>query len=362
MCKQNFANSLVMTGGGTGGHYFPAIAIAEGARCKWNGQPIMFVGSKRGIESRLLEKSDWQYLLLDIEGFVGRSIIKIIKSSWKLAIACYQLRMIWKSSRPMAVIGTGGYGSAPALLAARSLGIPFFLHESNAKPGLLVKYLAPYASGVWCGMEAVKVHLTGARSILTGTPVRSAFLRNFIPLQLVSLKSKFRLLVLGGSGGASVINRAMLDISSALLGRFPNLWIMQQVGEKEFNNLSLHVTDKRHSIVPFICNMDTEMEAAALVITRSGASTCAELMACGRPSIMIPMPNSAGNHQVTNAQAMVDDGRTVMIRQNDNLNNDLLDKVSAFVMNPVLLFDMNIHAAANKAVTVCLDDVQNVLG
>jgi UDP-N-acetylglucosamine--N-acetylmuramyl-(pentapeptide) pyrophosphoryl-undecaprenol N-acetylglucosamine transferase len=360
MCKQNFTNSLVITGGGTGGHYFPAIAIAEGAMGRWDERPIIFVGSRRGIESRLLAQSDWPHLLLDVEGFVGRSPVKIFQAGWKLILACRQLRAIWKYNRPWAIVGTGGYGSAPALLTARSLGIPFFMHESNAKPGLLVTYLASWSSGVWCGMDAARVHLPGARSVLTGTPVRSTFLRSFIPLQSTEPKSCFRLLVLGGSGGSSALNRAVMTMAPILLERFPNLHILHQVGENEFNNLTLIATNARHSIVPFLNHIDMAIEDSTLVITRSGASTCAELMVCGRPAIMVPMPNSAGNHQVMNAQSMVDDGRAVMIRQTDNLDNDLLNQVSVFVANPDLLFGMAI-AMTNKTVTACLDDMQNTL-
>ena len=357
---QNFASSLVVTGGGTGGHYFPAIAIAEGARVRWRERPIIFVGSKRGIESRLLMQSDWPYLLLDVEGFVGRSPGKILKAGWKLALACDRLRTVWECNRPWAVVGTGGYGSAPALLAARSLGIPFFLHESNAKPGLLVRYLASSAAGIWCGMDAVRVHLSGARCIFTGTPVRSSFLRSFNPVYVGGVQSCFRLLVLGGSGGASALNRAVLTMAPVLLDRFPMLSILHQVGENEFKHLTSIVTNARHRIVPFLNQMDVEMEAATLVITRSGASTCAELMVCGRPAIMVPMPNSAGNHQVVNAQAMVDDGRALMVRQTDNLSNDLLDRVSALVVNPELLSSMSI-TTGNKSVAVCLENLHAML-
>jgi UDP-N-acetylglucosamine--N-acetylmuramyl-(pentapeptide) pyrophosphoryl-undecaprenol N-acetylglucosamine transferase len=360
MCEHNFTRSLVVTGGGTGGHYFPAIAIAEGVRARWCDRPIVFVGSKRGIEGRLLVHSDWPYLLLDVEGFVGRSPLNILKSGLKLAFAYSQLKAIWTHNRPWAVVGTGGYGSAPALLAARSLGVPFFIHESNAKPGLLVKYLSSSAYGVWCGMEAVRPHLSGARHILTGTPVRSTFLRKFSPIQLNKSDSKFQLLVLGGSGGASVLNGAMLTIAPLLLDRFPSLHILHQVGEREFSKITRLVTNARHSIVPFLSNIDLEMEAATLVITRSGASTCAELMTCGRPALMVPMPNSAGNHQVMNARAMVDDGRAVMLHQTDNLSVDLLNKISMFVANPELLLSMSL-STDNHSVAACLENLQTLL-
>lgn len=347
-----FVNSIVVTGGGTGGHYFPAIALAESLNIRYPKRNIIYIGSKYGIESCLAPKHVWPYLLLDVEGVLGRSIVNSTKSIYRLLVAYYSLKNIWLQYRPSAVIGTGGYGAAPALLVANSLQIPFFLHESNAKPGLVVKILANKATSVWCGMSETNMFLKKANCILTGTPVRTAFLRSF---KHMCVSSKFNLLVLGGSGGASAINSTMLNIAPILLDQFPNLQILHQVGHRDFKDMKVHI-HPRYTIVPFLNNMDIAMEKSNLIITRSGASTCAELKACGRPAIMIPMPNSAGNHQVKNAQAMVKEKRAIMLQQNTHLSNNLLDQVSNLINNSDQLFNLS-HFETNMAIKFCLDDI-----
>jgi UDP-N-acetylglucosamine--N-acetylmuramyl-(pentapeptide) pyrophosphoryl-undecaprenol N-acetylglucosamine transferase len=320
---------------------------------------VTFVGAQRGIEARLLPQSPWPHLLLDVEGFVGRSPVQTARAAWKLALARHRLKSIWKRHRPWAVLGTGGYGAAPALMAARALGIPFFLHESNAQPGLVVRRLAPAAAGVWCGMDAVRGHLPGARCVLAGTPVRSSFLRAFEPL--AGLQPPFRLLVLGGSGGARALNAAVLAMAPALLERFPQWDLLHQAGPDGFRALAGVPLHPRHRMVPFLDGMDRELEAASLVLTRSGASTCAELKACGRPALMVPMPGSAGNHQVMNAQAMVDEARAVLVPQGAGLDLDLPREAARLMADPGLRAALA-RPEPNRAVDLCLDDLGTRLG
>jgi UDP-N-acetylglucosamine--N-acetylmuramyl-(pentapeptide) pyrophosphoryl-undecaprenol N-acetylglucosamine transferase len=354
MDERGFEGSLVVTGGGTGGHYFPAVALAEGARARWPDRPVAFIGATRGIEGRLLPQSAWPHLLLDVEGFVGRSPWRAARAALKLALARGRLKAAWRRHRPWAVLGTGGYGSAPALLAARALGIPYFLHESNAQPGLLVKLLAPGAAGVWCGMDAVRARLPKARCVLAGTPVRSAFLREFSP------RGGPRLLVLGGSGGARALNAAVLELAPALLERFPGWDLLHQTGPAGFRALAGSPLHPRHRLAPFLEGMDRELEAAGLVLTRSGASTCAELKACGRPALMVPMPGSAGNHQVMNARAMVDEGRALLVEQGPALAGDLLAAASRLMGDPGLLAALS-RPEPNRAVAACLDDLAQAM-
>ena len=295
-----FLDALVLTGGGTGGHFFPAIALAEGARARWPQRPVAFVGAGRGIEARELPGSPWPHLLLDVEGIVGRSPLRVGRSLWKLWLATRRLKALWRQQRPWAVLGTGGYGAAPALLAARALGIPYFLHESNAAPGALVKLVAPKARRVWCGMEAVRPLLPGADCRVVGTPVRDAFLRAFHPAG--DLVAPFRLLVLGGSGGARSLNEALLELAPALLGALPDWEILHQVGPAELARLQYRPRHARHELVPFIAGMAEAMESASLVLSRAGASTCAELKAVGRGALLVPLPTSANDHQRMNAR------------------------------------------------------------
>lgn len=355
-----FLDALVLTGGGTGGHFFPAVALAEGVRERWSDRQIIFVGAKRGIEARELPQSSWPHLLLDVEGFLGRSPVRAARSAWKLWRAVAHLKALWRLGRPWAVIGTGGYGAAPALLAARSMGIPYFLHESNAAPGALVRMVAPKARRVWCGMEAVLPLLPGVDCRVVGTPVRAAFLRNFSPV--AELKPPHQVLVLGGSGGARVLNEAMMELAPGLLDRQPDWEILHQAGPAEFERLKGLARHPRHVLVPFISRMDVAMEGASLVVSRSGASTCAELKAAGRGAILVPLPTSANDHQRRNAQALAMEGRATLIEQGP----DLVHRLEANILP--LLSDASARRALarlpepNRAVALCLEDLATYFG
>jgi UDP-N-acetylglucosamine--N-acetylmuramyl-(pentapeptide) pyrophosphoryl-undecaprenol N-acetylglucosamine transferase len=355
-----FLDALVLTGGGTGGHFFPAIALAEGARARWSDRPITFVGAQRGIEARELPRGPWPHLLWDVEGLVGRSPLRLARSGWKLWRAVAQLKALWRRERPWAVIGTGGYGAAPALLAARALGLPYFLHESNAAPGALVKLVAPKARRVWCGMEAVLPLLPGAAGRVVGTPVREAFLREFQPAG--ELGPPFQLLVLGGSGGARAINEALLAIAPALLDRLPDWEILHQAGPADLERLQERPRHPRHALVPFITRMDAAMEAASLVLSRSGASTCAELKAAGRGGILVPLPTSANDHQRSNALALAAEGRALVLEQTPDLPARLEAALQPLLDEAAARQALARAPEPNRAVALCLDDLGECLG
>jgi UDP-N-acetylglucosamine--N-acetylmuramyl-(pentapeptide) pyrophosphoryl-undecaprenol N-acetylglucosamine transferase len=359
MDASGFDHALVFTGGGTGGHFFPAVALAEGARSRWPERPIAFVGATRGIEARKLPDSGWPHLLLDVEGFLGRSPLHAARSAWKLWRAKAALTRQWKRHRPFAVIGTGGYGAAPALLAARALGIPYFLHESNAAPGALVKQVAPGARRVWCGMDAVKPLLPGADCLTAGTPVREAFRRAFKPIK--ELRRPFQLLVLGGSGGARAINDAMMKAAPELLEQFPDWTILHQAGPKEFERMKDAPRHERHALAPFIEDMAGTMEASSLVVSRAGASTCAELKAVGRGAILIPLPGSANDHQLKNAEAMAKEHRVVLVQQQANLADHLEAHCHSHMGNAYARHQLAKQPESNRAVEICLDDMASML-
>ncbi|HEY3271340.1 MAG TPA: UDP-N-acetylglucosamine--N-acetylmuramyl-(pentapeptide) pyrophosphoryl-undecaprenol N-acetylglucosamine transferase [Geothrix sp.] len=355
-----FAGALVLTGGGTGGHFFPAMALAEGARRRWPDRPITFVGARRGIEARELPGSPWPHLLLDVEGFLGRSPLRAAKSAWKLWRAMAHLKALWRQDRPWAVIGTGGYGAAPALLAARALGIPFFLHESNAAPGALVKLLAPKAQRVWCGLEAVRPLLPGAVCRVVGTPVRDAFLRDFRPAG--ALTPPLRLLMLGGSGGARPLNEALLEAAAVLLEAAPEWEILHQAGPAEFERLKDRPRHSRHALVPFITCMDEAMESASLVLSRSGASTCAELKAAGRGAILVPLPTSTNDHQRMNALALAAEGRAVVVEQDADFPGHLQNALRLLMADGEARRSLSGPREPNRAVALCLDDLEDYFG
>jgi UDP-N-acetylglucosamine--N-acetylmuramyl-(pentapeptide) pyrophosphoryl-undecaprenol N-acetylglucosamine transferase len=352
--------ALVFTGGGTGGHFFPAVALAEGAKARWPERPIVFVGGRRGIEGRKLPGSPWPHALLEVEGFVGRSPLKMAAAAWKLWRAKARLVAAWRKARPWAVIGTGGYAAAPALLAARALGIPYFLHESNAAPGKLVLQVAKQAQRVWCGLDAVKPLLPGADCLTVGTPVRPDFLRAFRPVK--ELRPPYRLLVLGGSGGARAINDGMLAAAPALLEPFPDWEIHHQAGPAEFERLKDAPRHPRHHLVPFIEDMAGAMEAASLVISRAGASTCAELKAAGRGAILIPLPQSANDHQLENAKALGRENRAILVQQQPNIADHIEAHAASHMATPYARIKLAKTAEPNRAVDLCLDDLQALMG
>jgi UDP-N-acetylglucosamine--N-acetylmuramyl-(pentapeptide) pyrophosphoryl-undecaprenol N-acetylglucosamine transferase len=354
MAEPNFANALVFTGGGTGGHFFPAVALAEGAGRRWPDRAIGFVGAQRGIEAGKLAGSPWPHLLLDVEGFHGRSVFRALRSLWKLFHATRRMKRVYAAGRPWAVVGTGGYAAAPALLAARSLGIPYFLHESNAAPGTLVKLLSAKAQRVWCGMKEAEALLPGASCLTVGTPVRAAFLRDFEPTERQGPPYQF--LVMGGSGGARAINAVLADLAGALLEAHPDWEILHQTGSGGLAGEAPQNLHRRHRLVAFIDNVDQALEAASLVLCRAGAVTCAELRACGRPAVLVPLPNSAGDHQVLNALAMAREGRAVVVEQGEGFAERLRSVLEKLLSSEA---ERGAHSRPepNAAVTKCLDDL-----
>ena len=357
MADPDFSDCLVLTGGGTGGHYFPAVALAEGARQRWPDRRIVFLGARRGIEAGKLADSGWPHLLLDVEGFHGRSPLRMLRSLWKLLIARRRVIALFKAGRPWAVIGTGGYASAPALLAARSLGIPYFLHESNAAPGSLVKLLAPGAARVWCGMEAAGSLLDKSDCATVGTPVRAAFLRAFTPVD--RLGPPFQLLVMGGSGGAKALNEAVAALAHGLLERHGDWEILHQTGRSDPSGVASR--HPRQVATPFIDAVDQVLEASSLVLCRAGAVTCAELRASGRPAVLVPLPTSAGDHQRLNARAMAAEGRAVLVEQGAGFADRLRS-----VLEGLMASVEDRHAMANpepnRAVEKCLEDLAAKVG
>jgi UDP-N-acetylglucosamine--N-acetylmuramyl-(pentapeptide) pyrophosphoryl-undecaprenol N-acetylglucosamine transferase len=318
------------------------------------------VGAQRGIEARELPASPWPHLLLGVEGVVGRSPIRMATSGWKLWRAVSLLKSRWRTDRPRVVIGTGGYGAAPALLAARALDIPFFLHESNAAPGALVKLVAPRARRVWCGMEAVRPLLPGADCLVVGTPVRDVFMREFRPAG--TLLPPYRLLVLGGSGGARAINEALMKLAPALLETLPEWEILHQAGPAELTRLMDWPRHPRHTLAPFIARVDQALESASLVVSRAGASTCAELKAAGRGALLVPLPTSANGHQRMNAQAMASEGRAIVIEQSPDLASRLDEAIRAMAGDPHARQSLSRTPEPNRAVELCLNDLAHYLG
>jgi UDP-N-acetylglucosamine--N-acetylmuramyl-(pentapeptide) pyrophosphoryl-undecaprenol N-acetylglucosamine transferase len=305
--------AYVIAAGGTGGHIIPGIALADEIRSQKAGAEIVFVGTAQGLESRIVSAAGYPLEVIDASGFVGKTLTKQLQSLARLPAGFFQARNLLRRLRARAVVGVGGYVTVPVLTAARSLGIPTLIHESNAKPGVSNRFLNRFATKTALGLGAANAHLRRG-GVVTGTPVRREF---FAAAPLDPAGSTRRLLVFGGSQGSRILNRAMAR--AAVLLEKQHLEVVHQTGEKDLTG-----TRQRYPRIPahwrlepFLPRLWEDMASADLVVSRAGALTVAELAASGRPAILIPFAAAAAEHQAENARAMKKAGAAVVIAEKD---------------------------------------------
>lgn len=338
---------LIVAGGGTGGHLFPGIAVAEEFLSRDPANEVIFVGTERGVEARLLPKLGYRLELIAAAGVRGKSLIGQIKGVAGLLYGYSQSRKIIKAFKPDLVLGVGGYASAPVILAARGLLIPRFVHEQNAIPGMTNKLLSRIAVKAFISLEESRKFFPEDTTLLTGNPLRKQILDEVAAeLPQAGEKENFHLLVFGGSLGAHSINVTMAAAAPLLekLGRA--LTVTHQTGEKDFEEVSAaySVAGVKAKVVPFIDNMAAEYRAADLIICRAGATTIAEVTACGKPCIFIPFPHAVDDHQRKNAEALLKCSAGFMILERELTAQSLAQHIADLVSDPVLLRDTGVNA------------------
>ena len=304
---------LLLAGGGTGGHLFPAVALAETLKQQMASAEILFVGTKHGLEYRILPELGWDLETVNISGFSGKGLMAKLAVITKLGQSIMQGRRILKRFCPDVVVGVGGYASAPLVIAAKTLRVPTLLHEQNAIPGLTNRLLARWADRVCVAFEQTTTAFTGVKAIMTGNPLRSGM----TDCPQVG-NGPLTLLVFGGSRGARAINDAMCAAMSLMLQENPELRVIHQTGSDDLQRVSAvyaALASSNIRVEAFINDMATVYKVADLVVCRAGATTIAELTACGRPSVMIPYPFATGDHQKANALALVEKQAAVMLEQ-----------------------------------------------
>jgi UDP-N-acetylglucosamine--N-acetylmuramyl-(pentapeptide) pyrophosphoryl-undecaprenol N-acetylglucosamine transferase len=320
---------LLLAGGGTGGHLFPAVAIAEELLAQDAQAEVLFVGTERGLESRMLPKLGLPLATVDMVGVVGRGwrgklqlLPKLIKSLW-------QARRILADFRPDLVIGVGGYASVPALLAAKLKGIPYLLHEQNAIAGLSNRLLGRGAARVCVSFDSSRDSFPAARVVVTGNPVRPA-----LEQVSVQLPQEGTLLIFGGSRGARAINQTLIEMLP-LLQQWPQRpRILHQTGEEDFTSVQRAYREAgldENQVVPFIDDMAMAYAAASLVVCRAGATSLAELTVCGRPAILIPFPFAAADHQTVNARVLEREGAAQLLAQSELTAKALLARIQGLL-------------------------------
>lgn len=312
---------IIIAGGGTGGHIFPAIAIANALRKKDPSIDILFVGAKGRMEMEKVPQAGYKIEGLDIAGFNRSSLIKNVGLPFKLVKSFFQVRSILKRFKPGAVIGVGGYSSFPVLRLAQVKGIPTFIHESNSFGGRSNKMLAKKATRVFTGTEGMEKFFPAEKIRVTGNPVREAIVKSVITraegLKFFSLEEgKKTVLVFGGSQGARSINEAIdKGLNELLSAGLQLIWqtgktYVAKAAEKAVENRQVWVND-------FITQMEYAYAAADIVVSRSGAMTVAELCVVKKPVLFVPFPAAAEDHQTVNAMQLVNKQAAMIVKDSE---------------------------------------------
>ncbi|TEB05829.1 UDP-N-acetylglucosamine--N-acetylmuramyl-(pentapeptide) pyrophosphoryl-undecaprenol N-acetylglucosamine transferase [Pelotomaculum schinkii] len=325
---------IVVAGGGTGGHIYPALAIARGLKERHPEAEILYVGNNQGMEADIVPKEGLPFKGLAGAGLERKLSMRNFLVLWRTGLGFWQAARTLRNWKPDVVIGTGGYVCGPVVLAAALSRIPTLIHEQNALPGVTNRILARFVDRVAVTFkESVKYFPRSHKVILTGLPVRPEILRATRPEGLKKLgigADRFLLFSFGGSRGARTLNKAMVDVIKQFGGdpRLSILHVTGSAGYEEFledcaaKGIDLAKTGNV-TIISYLYSMQDALAAAGLVISRAGAATCAEITALGIPSILVPYPFAAENHQEHNALALEKEGAALMFLDR-KVSGDLL--------------------------------------
>ena len=329
---------VLIAAGGTGGHIYPGIAVANEIMSRDAESEVLFVGTARGLEKKIVPENGFQLSLINSAGLKNVGLVDKVKGLSVLPQSFLEARRIIRQFRPHVVVGAGGYVSGPVLLMAAIMGVPTLVMDSNALPGFTNRQLARFIDQAALTFEEA-VPFFGKKGVVTGNPVR----HEFFEIESKMRTDKFHLLIFGGSQGARAINNAMMDALPSLEPFSGKLTITHQTGENDFENVRAAYANSAFSsadVRPFISDMFVEFGKSDLVVCRAGATTCAELTAAGKASIMVPLPTAADDHQRKNAEALVRAGAAKMILQSDLNGAMLAEKIGDLITSSVEITEM----------------------
>ncbi len=354
---------VMIAGGGTGGHLFPGIALAEEIRSR--GGEVRFVGTKRGIEARVLPEEGWDLDCIEAAGIKGRGALGLLRGLLKLPGAWWQSIGIIRKFRPDLVLGVGGYASGPLVATAAMMRIPTAIMEQNSVPGITNRILGRVVSRVFCSFDDPG-YFPRRRVVLTGNPIRKQLLAALTSdASSTSTAHPPRLFVFGGSQGARTLNRTFLAAIPMLLQQLPTLEIWHQTGKADFDEVQAAYAEHglaqpRVRVAAFIREMAEPYRWADLVLCRAGATTVAELSAVGKPAVLVPFPHATDNHQELNAKALCDAGAAVMQRESEWTVDGLSGLLASLLSSPPRLEKMRKamrSAARPEAATAIYDEL-----
>jgi UDP-N-acetylglucosamine--N-acetylmuramyl-(pentapeptide) pyrophosphoryl-undecaprenol N-acetylglucosamine transferase len=306
----------MIAGGGTGGHIYPAIAIAREWLARNPERNVVFVGTERGLEKTLVPKAGFPLEFIDVGGLKGKGAVDLVKNLLRLPLGFVQAWRLVGRHRPNVVLGVGGYSSGPVLVAAWLRGIPTIIHDSNAFPGLTNRLMARFVTVVAVGFEEALTRMKTKNGVVTGNPIRA----EFFDRPPAAARVKKRLLIFGGSQGSRIINNAMTGALMFLARMKDELEIVHQTGPHDLKTVQDAYQASAFAsarVVPYLDPISAEMAAADLVVSRAGAMTVGELAAAGRPAIFIPFAAATNNHQELNARVVEKAGGGMVITESE---------------------------------------------
>ena len=357
----------IIAAAGTGGHINPGIAIANKIKEKENNSEIIFIGTNRGLENDLVPRAGYELKTINAHGLERKLSIQNFKNLYETYKSIGEAKKIIQNFKPDVLIGTGGYICVPTVIAAKKLGIPVVLHESNAFPGIAVKLFKKKANKILVGFKDAKERLGNRENVIvTGNPIKLKK-QNYTEIQIEKIKQELGLkidkpvvLVFGGSQGAQSINRSLIEI--IVNKKNKNYQIMWAAGPEQYDKIKSKLNEvninidkiENAKIVPYIYNMEEVMNTADLVVCRSGAMTITEISVVGKPAIFIPFPFATENHQEYNARVLEKVGAAKII-----LDKDLNSEILGNTINRMVKDKEKLKQMGENARKVAIPDVEN---
>lgn len=359
---------LLLSGGGTGGHIYPGLALLEELQKRDKDLDVLYLGSSDGMEASIVVERGIPFVGMPAQGFVRKFSLDTLKTAWIALLGFFRSYSRVKKYNPDVVVGTGGYVAGPVLLAAALLGKPTVIHEQNALPSLTNRLLSPFVDGVALSFGEAEKFLPKAKSVkVTGNPVRAEFftLSREDGAKRLNLDPKVKTLIsVGGSRGAAPINNAVLEILESL-DKELQIQVLLITGRVNYEAALRKIREKgldlsnRIRVLPYLNDMPAALRAGDLIVARAGGMI-AEINACALPAIYIPSPYVADNHQEHNAQAIEAEGAAVMIREKE-LNPQLLLKTVVAILKDDLGREKMKQAAFKLAKPQAKEDLADLV-
>ncbi len=347
---------VAIAAGGTAGHINPALALAEALRQE--GHRVIFYGQETRLEGTLVPASGFEFFPIEVKGFDRSKPWTVISAFQKIKAAQRKITQHFKEVKPDVAVGFGAYVELPLLKACKAQGIPYVIHEQNSVPGLANKLMAKDCYKLCLSFEQARSYfkIDTDRIALTGNPVRSQILnanRSAARSSFGLSDDDFLIVAFGGSLGATTINDCIVDIAPELFSH-ENIHVIHACGQKDFERIEgrLSLDERaqgRYDLKAYIDNMGDILAASDLVVSRSGASSVAEIAALAKPSILIPYPHATADHQTTNAHLLSDAGAAIVVKDDEVNPSDMLDMIESLYQNPKKLNAMQKAASGLKS-------------